>query len=314
MPSTRQGLKMKVAYSPHYSFDLGEHHRFPMAKYRRVFEVLRAEDVVSEAEILWAEPATEAELLRAHTPDYVHRFLAGELTAAEERRLGFPWTPALCRRALYATGGTLRAARAALEDGLAGNLAGGSHHAFAGHGEGYCAFNDMAVAIRVLQAEGFSRRIVVIDCDVHQGNGTAAIFRDDPRVFTFSIHCESNYPLKKVPGSRDVGLRDGVGDEEYLQILSAELDELWDRFRPELAFFQAGIDPLERDRLGRLALTHEGLRRRDELVIGRCLATSVPAVTVMGGGYAPTLEETVDAHAATVRTAVRLRRRHSSRP
>ncbi len=297
---------MKVAYSPHYSFDLGEHHRFPMAKYRRVFEALRAEDVISDAEILWAEPATEAELLLAHTADYVHRFLAGELTAGEERRLGFPWTPALRRRALYATGGTLRAARAALETGVACNLAGGSHHAFADHGEGYCAFNDMAVAIRVLQAEGFHRRIAVIDCDVHQGNGTAAILRDDPRVFTFSIHCESNYPLKKIPGSRDVGLQDGVEDEEYLRILATELDEIWKRFRPELVFFQAGIDPLAGDRLGRLALTRAGLRRRDELVIGRCLATGVPVVTVMGGGYAPTLEETVAAHASTIRSATLL--------
>lgn len=294
---------MRAAYSPHYSFDLGEHHQFPMAKYRRVYETLSADGTLEPEQILWSEPATEAELTQAHTPDYVHRFLAGELTAAEERKLGFPWTPALRRRALYATGGTLRAARAALRDGLACNLAGGSHHAFAGHGEGYCAFNDMAVAIRVLRAEGPSRRVAVVDCDVHQGNGTAAIFADDPEVFTFSLHCESNYPLRKVPGSRDVGLRDGVGDDEYLTVLAAELERLWEQFRPELVFFQAGIDPLAGDRLGRLALTRDGLRRRDELVLGRCLGSGVPVVTVLGGGYARTLEETVAAHASTIRTA-----------
>jgi acetoin utilization deacetylase AcuC-like enzyme len=271
-----------------------------------VHDRLVVEGAIHSKDVLPAPAATEAELLRVHTADYVGRFLAGELSAAEQRRLGFPWTPSLRERAQHATGGTLVAARAALEDGLAANLAGGSHHAFADHGEGYCAFHDMAVAIRALRAEGQERRVAVIDCDVHQGNGTAAIFTEDPKVFTFSIHCESNYPAKKIPGTRDVGLADRVEDEEYLHLLEAELDALWERFRPELVFYQAGVDPLAGDRLGRLSLSLTGLRRRDQAVLGRCVAAGVPAVVTMGGGYGRTLEDTVEAHTSVIRTACAL--------
>src|SRR5687767_8534762 len=186
---------MRAAFSPHYSFDLGPHHPFPMGKYRRVYDLLRADGTLSAADVLPVAPAGEAELRRAHTADYVSRFLDGDLTPREQRLLGFPWSEALRQRAVYAAGGTLAAARAALKDGLAANLAGGSHHAFPGHGEGYCAFHDMAVAIRALREEGPALRTAIIDCDVHQGNGSAAILGDDPEVFTFSIHCESNYPL-----------------------------------------------------------------------------------------------------------------------
>jgi acetoin utilization deacetylase AcuC-like enzyme len=294
---------LSAAFSPHYSFDLPPHHLFPMAKYRLVYERLRAEGLLPDEAVLTPSPATEEELRRVHAPDYVSRFLAGELTEGEERRLGFPWSPALCRRALHATGGTLLAARRALQDGIACNLAGGSHHAFADHGEGYCAFHDMAVAILALRAEGPARRIAIIDLDVHQGNGSAALFHDDPGVFTFSIHCQSNYPLRKVPGSRDIGLPDGVGDALYLFLLDRELDLLWREFRPEMVFYQAGVDPLAGDRLGRLRLSREGLRRRDHAVLHRCVATETPVVTVMGGGYGAVLEETVEAHADTVRAA-----------
>jgi acetoin utilization deacetylase AcuC-like enzyme len=296
---------VRVAYSPHYSFPLGI-HQFPMEKYRAVHDRLLAEGTLRAEEVLPAPLATKTDLRRVHTADYVERFLAGELSAAEQRRLGFPWTPSLGERALHATGGTLVAARAALEDGLAANLAGGSHHAFADHGEGYCAFHDMAVAIRALRAEGRERRVAVIDCDVHQGNGTAALFAEDPSVFTFSIHCESNYPAKKVPGTRDVGLADRVKDAEYLHLLEAELDALWERFRPELVFYQAGVDPLAGDRLGRLSLSPAGLSCRDRTVLGRCVAAGIPAVVTMGGGYGRTLEDTVEAHTSVIRTACAL--------
>jgi acetoin utilization deacetylase AcuC-like enzyme len=294
---------MRVAFSPHYSFDLGPHHPFPMGKYRAVYDCLREEGTVRPQEVLPAAPAGLEALRRVHTAEYLDRFLAGGLTATEQRRLGFPWTPALVRRALHATGGTLAAARAAMADGVAANLAGGSHHAFPGHGEGYCALNDIAVAIRDLRCAGPALRTAVIDCDVHQGNGTAAILADDPLVFTFSIHCESNYPLRKMPGSRDVGLPDGTADDAYLARLEEELERIWEAFRPQMVFYQAGVDPLAGDRLGRLALSREGLRRRDAAVIRRCLATEVPVVILMGGGYAARPEETVEAHAETIRVA-----------
>jgi acetoin utilization deacetylase AcuC-like enzyme len=285
-----------------------------MAKYRRVYERLWEEGAVTGDTLLSPGPATEEELRRVHTADYVARFVAGELTLREQRRLGFPWSPALCCRALYATGGTLLAARRALADGIAANLAGGSHHAFADHGEGYCAFHDMAVAIRALRAEGPDRRVAIIDCDVHQGNGSAAILGGDPWVFTFSIHCQSNYPSEKVPGSRDVGLPDGMEDAAYLAQLEIELDRIWREFRPQMVFYQAGVDPLAGDRLGRLRLTRDGLRRRDAAVLHRCLATETPVLILLGGGYAATVEETADAHADTVRAARALLRGDSWPP
>jgi acetoin utilization deacetylase AcuC-like enzyme len=298
---------LRAAFSPHYSFELGS-HPFPMDKYRQVYQRLRQEGTLTADAVLTPGPATEEELRRVHTADYVSRFIAGELSLREQRRLGFPWTHALCRRALYAAGGTLLAARQALTDGIAANLAGGSHHAFPGHGEGYCAFHDMAVAIRTLRDEGPARRVAIVDCDVHQGNGSAAILGDDPLVFTFSIHCQSNYPLEKVPGSRDVGLPAGVEDEAYLARLEEELDALWRDFRPQMVLFQAGVDPLAGDRLGRLRLTRDGLRRRDAAVLRRCLATGTPVLILMGGGYSATVEETADAHADTIRCAQALLR------
>lgn len=295
----------RLAYSPYYSIDLAPHHQFPMAKYQAVHAALLAHRTICPADVLTPEPASPELLHLAHTPDYVHRFLSGDLTPAEVRLLGFPWSPELARRALYATGGTVLAARMALEDGLAANMAGGSHHAFADHGEGYCAFNDLAVAARFLQEAGLARRVAIIDCDVHQGNGTAAILGGDPDVFTFSIHCDSNYPRSKVPGSRDVGLRKGVEDAEYLATLGAELELVWQQFQPDFVFYQAGVDPLAGDRLGRLRLTLDGLRRRDELVLGRCAASSVPAAVVLGGGYGRTLTDTVRAHLQTIESAIR---------
>lgn len=297
---------MRLAFSPHYSIHLTPHHQFPMEKYRAVHAELLARGVARPGDVFEPAPATPELLHLAHTPEYVCRFQAGELTPAEQRLLGFPWSPELVRRALYATGGTVLATQFALEDGVAANLAGGSHHAFADHGEGYCAFNDLAVATRYLQQSGRAHRIAIIDCDVHQGNGTAAILGAGPGVFTFSIHCESNYPREKVAGTRDLGLRDGVEDAEYLALLSAELDAIWRQFRPDFVFYQAGVDPLAGDRLGRLGLTMEGLRMRDERVLHLCHATGVPVVVVLGGGYGRTLNATVAAHVQTVYTTAQL--------
>jgi acetoin utilization deacetylase AcuC-like enzyme len=243
------------------------------------------------------------EALLVHTADYYDRLLAGELTEREIRRLGLPWSTALVGRSRVSVGGTLAAARAALADGSAANLGGGTHHAFADHGEGFCVFNDIAVAIRVLRAEGAIRRAAVIDLDVHQGNGTAAIFADDPEVFTLSLHGEKNYPLVKQQSTLDVALADGTADEEYLYALALHLATTLDRFRPDLVFYQAGVDPFFDDRLGRLALTMTGLRRRDEMVFAACRSRQLPCVTTLGGGYAREVADTVEAHCNTIRAA-----------
>ncbi len=301
-------LRVRVFFSPDYSFPLPQPHPFPMEKYRRVHELLQGDGTLTGIEVTAPDPASEDLLCLAHTRDYVRRLFQGELSPAEVRRLGFPWSPPMVRRARLAASGTVMAAREALRSGMGINLAGGSHHAFAGHGEGYCAINDMAVAVRALRAGGWSGRIALVDCDVHQGNGTAGILAADRGVYTLSIHCESNYPTRKVAGTRDVGLRDGVEDAEYLAVLAAELDRLHQSFRPELVFFQAGVDPLAGDRLGRLRLTRAGLRRRDAQVLRHCRDRAVPLVVVLGGGYAPTLDETADAHADTVRAALTIGR------
>jgi acetoin utilization deacetylase AcuC-like enzyme len=225
------------------------------------------------------------------------------------RRIGFPWSPALVQRSQASVQGTLVAARNALRDGVASNLAGGTHHAYADHGEGYCVLNDIAIATRVLQREGLARRVAILDCDVHQGNGTAAIFRDDPDVFTFSMHGAKNFPLRKEQSTLDINLPDGLGDETYLQILAEHVPAILREFQPEFVFYQAGVDPHERDRLGTLKLTHAGLQQRDELVIGACRQAGIPIVTTMGGGYGKDLNDTVEGHCNTVRTALRLGRK-----
>jgi acetoin utilization deacetylase AcuC-like enzyme len=297
---------MRAFFDPGYFVDLGPVHPFPMEKYPAAHAQLLAEGTLTPEHVLAPEPIAVEDLLRVHTEDYVERSLAGALTEGEQRRLGFRWSEALVRRARLAAGGTLAAARAALVEGVAANLAGGSHHAFAGHGEGYCVFNDMAVAIRVLQAEGCCRRVAMVDCDVHQGNGTASIFTDDPSVFALSLHSATNYPLVKVPGSLDAALPDATGDEAYLDVLVAHLGSMLRDFRPDLVLYQAGVDPYQDDRWGRLALTLAGLRRRDESVLRACAAASVPVVTLFGGGYAREFRDTVEAHCSTVRTAAAL--------
>jgi acetoin utilization deacetylase AcuC-like enzyme len=239
-----------------------------------------------------------------HTADYVERFTEGRLTPAEERRLGLPWSPALVERSYRAVGGTCEATLSALDGRIAMNLAGGTHHAFPSHGEGFCVFNDVAVAIRMSMALGLVRQAVVIDLDVHQGNGTHAIFAGDDSVFTFSMHGGRNFPFHKVAGSLDLELDDGTGDDTYLALLAEALPRVFARAAPELVMYLAGADPHERDRLGRLRLTFDGLARRDEMVIGACRDAGIPVCITIAGGYGHDMADTVQVHVNTVKVAL----------
>ena len=292
---------MQIFYSDHYVLPLPPGHRFPMSKYAR----LRGRVLESEfaARCRVAPAARDEEIVLAHCPDYLRRVAEGTLSAGEQRAIGFPWTPQMVERSRRTSGATLAAARAALDEGVAVNLAGGTHHAFRDRGEGFCVLNDSAIAVRVLQAAGLVRRAVVIDCDVHQGNGTASIFRDDPDVFTFSIHGANNFPFAKERGDLDVELPDGTDDRRYLDALMQALGEAFARSRPELAIYLAGADPYDDDRLGRLALTKQGLLNRDRLVFAACATAGVPVAVTMAGGYARDVDDTVEIHCNTVETA-----------
>ena len=294
---------MKAYYSDHFVLPLPEGHRFPMTKYARLRARVVAEGVVPAQDVLEAPAATWDELRLAHAAGYARAVADGSLPPDVLRCIGFPWSPAMVERSRRSAGATIAAAHAALEDGVAVNLAGGTHHAFADRGEGYCVFNDVAVAVRVLQREGRCQRLAVVDCDVHQGNGTAAIFRDDPSVFTFSMHGARNYPFRKETSDLDVELADGTGDADYLALLARHLPTVIAGHAPEIVFYLAGADPYEGDRLGRLALTMDGLRHRDGLVFAACRAARIPIVVVMSGGYAPEVDDIVAIHLATVRAA-----------
>jgi acetoin utilization deacetylase AcuC-like enzyme len=292
---------MRLFPSDRYPLPLPAGHRFPVAKYaalRRRLEVHAAAG--SPLEFIEPHAATDDELLRVHDRAYVGRVLSGTLSAAEIRRIGFPWSEALVERSLRSTGAAVDAAAAALADGVAASLAGGTHHAGSDWGEGYCLFNDTAVAAREMQARGLVRRVVILDCDVHQGNGTAEIFSGDESVFTMSIHGERNFPLRKHPGSLDVPLADGTGDEEYLAALAPAVAESFARGRPDLVLLIAGADPFVGDRLGRLALTKEGLLERDRLVLAAARRAGLPLAIVCGGGYCDEIESIVDIHTATM--------------
>ena len=299
---------MRYAYHTDYFVPLPPRHPFPMGKYPLVFRRLLGEGVLQVQDALVPGEASAGDLALVHAPGYLQKLASGALDAAEIRRIGVPWSVALWRRSKLAVQGTVEAARAALEDGLAGNLAGGTHHAFADHGEGFCVLNDVAVAIRVLQREARAARALVVDLDVHQGNGTAAIFEDDPRVFTFSMHGERNYPTRKMRSSLDVGLGDGVGDDEYLGLLERHLAEVLRNFTPDIVFYLAGVDPAHGDRYGRLALSDEGIRRRDRHVLEACLDRRLPVVITLAGGYAATPERTAELHSIVFREAATLLR------
>jgi acetoin utilization deacetylase AcuC-like enzyme len=292
---------MRLFPSDRYPLPLPEGHRFPAAKYRLLRQRLEAH-AVAGAELEFVEPhaATDEELLRVHDRGYVGRVFSGTLTRDEQRRIGFPWSAALVERSLRSTGAAVDAAAAAVEDGVAASLAGGTHHAGTSWGEGFCVFNDTAVATREMQAHGAARRVLILDCDVHQGNGTAEIFAADPTVFTMSIHGARNFPLRKHPSSLDVPLDDGTDDDAYLAALAPAVVESFGRGRPDLVFYIAGADPYEHDRLGRLRLTKQGLVDRDRMVLDAARAAGVPLAIVLGGGYSADLDAIVDIHTATM--------------
>jgi acetoin utilization deacetylase AcuC-like enzyme len=274
-----------------------------MAKYSGLREKLLSNRIVAPGDLHEAPQVSWDDLRLVHTAAYVRAIEEGTLSREIQRGIGFPWSPQMVERARRSVGATLAATRAALTDGCSANLAGGTHHAFADRGEGFCVFNDVAVATRAAQRDGTVRRIAVIDCDVHQGNGTANIFREDADVFTFSMHGAKNYPFRKETSDLDVALDDGTGDEPYLVQLAHCLDVVLNRHRPELVFYLAGADPYEGDRLGRLKLTIEGLRRRDDHVLGVCRAAGLPVVVAMSGGYAVNVDDIVTIHANTIRVA-----------
>ena len=303
-------MPLHVWSSAEYGFPLPPGHRFPLAKYALLRERVVAEGVVSAECVHRPARVTRGELLAVHTADYVDRFTLGALTPAEERRLGFPWSQALVERSYRTAGATVEAARYAMDHGIAMNLAGGTHHAFPDHGEGFCVFNDVAVAIRTLQREGRIGRAAVIDLDVHQGNGTHAVFAGDAGVFTFSMHGARNYPFRKVPGRLDIELADRAGDDEYLGALAAALPRVLDEAQPEFVAYLAGADPHERDRLGRLSLSVEGLARRDSLVMDQCREVGLPVVVTIAGGYGVAIDETVRIHVGTARIAARYSASH----
>jgi acetoin utilization deacetylase AcuC-like enzyme len=298
---------VRLFFTDHYVLPLPEGHRFPMAKYARLRERVAAE-LVPPHELVVPDPASDADLLRAHAASYVERVVSGTLTRDEIRRIGFPWSAEMVERSRRSAGATLGACRAALREpeGIAVNLAGGTHHAFADRGEGYCVFNDTAVAARAMQAEERAERILVVDCDVHQGNGTASIFRGDPSVFTFSIHGAKNFPFRKETSDLDIELQDRTGDSEYAAALERGLGEALSRVDPDLALYIAGADPFEGDRLGRLRVSRDGLAARDRFVLETLRSRGIPVAVTMAGGYARNVDDTVAIHFETVRIAAAL--------
>ena len=280
-----------------------------MAKFRLLHQRLQQQGLAVEDQIHQPLPAPRRWLELVHGRGYHQAFARGELGAAAERRIGLPATTPLVRRSWLAVGGTVLTARLALHHGLACHLAGGTHHAFPDHGSGFCIFNDCAVAARVLLAEGLVRQLMVIDLDVHQGDGTAAIFTGDPRVFTVSAHCASNFPLRKQCSDVDLPLDDGLEDDDYLRAIGDLIPDLLDQRRPDLVLYNAGVDPHRGDRLGRLCLSSTGLLNRDRLVLDACLRRGIPVATVIGGGY-DELEPLVDRHSLVFRAAREQARLH----
>ncbi len=290
-------MRAPVVHHPAYVTPLPASHRFPMPKFARLLACLRETGLLLPAQEFMPEPAPRAWLELAHEVRYVTDVLEQRLDAMAVRQLGLPLSPVLTMRSRCAVAGTLLTARLALEHGIACNTAGGSHHAFAGHGAGFCVFNDVAVAASVLLAEGLIAKALVIDLDVHQGDGTAAMLAMEPRVHTLSVHCRANYPVRKQQSDLDVALDAGTGDAEYLAVLDGLLPPLLDRLRPDLVFYNAGVDPHREDRLGRLALTDAGLAARERLVLELCRSRGLPVACVVGGGYADDLDVLARRHA-----------------
>jgi acetoin utilization deacetylase AcuC-like enzyme len=294
---------LKIAFSPVYRYELPPGHRFPMAKYELIAEQLVYEGTAGPDNFFHPDLLPEDVALRTHTREYWQKLHKLDLSAREVRAIGFPITEKFVVRGRHIAHGTLQCALFAREHGVAMNVAGGTHHAFAGHGEGFCCFNDQAVAANYLLDRDLARRILIVDLDVHQGNGTAHIFREEPRVFTFSMHGERNYPLRKERSSLDIGLPDGCTDAAYLKTLRSALPRVAGEFQPDFVFYQSGVDILATDALGRLAISREGCRERDRFVLDFCRRHRLPVAVSMGGGYSPRLADIIEAHANTFRLA-----------
>ena len=297
---------MKLFYSDVFELPLPGGHRFPMSKYTLLRERIAETLVDRGAQLLLPPAATDQQILLAHTREYLDQVKYGGLSQLEQRRIGFPWSLKMVERSRRSSGATIAAAEAALADGIAFNLAGGTHHAFADRGQGFCVFNDVCVAARVLQASGLIQRAMVIDCDVHQGNGTASITDGDDSIFTFSMQCESNFPFRKTDGDLDINLPAGTADEAYLAAMSEGLDRSFASFKPDIVFYLAGADPYDGDRLGQLAVSKAGLRERDCLLFHRCFEAGFPVAVSMAGGYANDVNDIVDIHFSTVEAALEL--------
>lgn len=295
---------MQVFYTDRFTLPLPQGHRFPSQKYRLLRERVASASWMRGHQLVEPEAISRSALLRAHSDYYVDRVLCGKLSAAEVRRIGFPWSEAMVERSLRATGATYTAMHAALRDGRSVTLAGGTHHACIDHGEGYCVFNDCAVAALAAHADGLVRRALVIDLDVHQGNGTADIMQQREWCYTFSMHASKNYPFRKIASDCDIEFADGTQDDEYLSMLHTALEYVWAAARPDIVFYLAGADPYEGDGLGRLSLTKSGLLARDQMVIQRADADGVPIVVTMAGGYGINILDTVDIHYHTVMQVV----------
>jgi len=295
-------LPFRLVYHEHYDLHLGP-HVFPSQKFRLIYETLLREELANQEDFLQPERANDEDILRVHTADWVHKLKTGTLTASDVMRLEVPYSPELVEAVWLATGGSILAGQMALRDGFASNLSGGFHHAYPEHGEGFCAIHDVAVAIRKLQADGAIKRAIVVDTDVHHGNGTAAIFRNDPTVFTLSIHQLNNYPGHKPSSNVDLNMDDRVEDEEYLGTLIPAVQQALDSFRPEILFYVGGADPYCEDHLGGLSLTKEGLKKRDRGVFEEARRRGIPVATTLAGGYARRVEDTVRIHVNTILAA-----------
>ena len=289
---------LKVFYTDKYRVPLPGGHRFPMTKYRLTREYLLTNNILKESELFEPDIATQEEILLVHSEDYYESFRTGSIDEKAIRRLGLPWSYDLFLRSLASVGGSLLSAKSALQNGVAGNLSGGTHHAFRDYGEGYCVFNDFAIVSTYLLRNNLAEKIAIIDLDVHQGNGTASILKDNTDVFILDMHGEKNYPYEKLPSTLNVSLPDEIDDEQYLSVLENKLDMVFD-FEPDIILYLAGVDPVKEDALGRLALTKEGLRERDYMVLNECRKRNIPVSIALGGGYAKPIELTVECYAQT---------------
>jgi acetoin utilization deacetylase AcuC-like enzyme len=295
-------LPFKLVYHERYDLNLGP-HVFPSQKFRLIYEMLLREGIATKDDFLCPDPAADEDTLRVHTQDWVRKLKTGTLTASDVMKLEVPYSPELVEAVWLAAGGSILAGQAAMRDGFGSNLSGGFHHAYPGHGEGFCAIHDVAVAIRKLQADGAIKKAMVVDTDVHHGNGTAAIFGNDPTVFTISIHQENNYPAHKPPSNIDLNMDDRADNDEYLGALIPAVQKALDEFQPEIVFYVGGADPYCEDQLGGLSLTKEGLKTRDRRVFEEARRRKIPVATTLAGGYARRVEDTVRIHVNTILAA-----------